>query len=182
MSPKEFLESGWPQRLGAKIVATNGHTYQSGAHQSEIDFFLVEASLATAGSACWAKQEPSISKHSIVVLEISGDFRGGMVQRIRRPKKLPSDLPVGPVYFPKIWDGFWVQAKAARSPDDVEELFSKYQSKAIPELLSNLQIDSQVSVEDFSKPMETVMVGAAKQCTGYLLKPNFAPTWRHLQE
>ena len=62
----------------------------------------------------------------------------------------------------------------------MDELFTSYEAKAFPELIDNLQFGQTTTFEQLVQPMKVVKVGAFKQCVGYMLKPSFAITWRHL--
>ena len=134
----------------------------------------------TAVSACYSREEVSVSKHRIAILELSGDFNARKVKRLRRQKTLPLvAVTIGPSPMPPSWEGFKTKAVDAKAPEDVDALFGEFRSKALSELAQVLHIEEDLS--RLARPPTMITVGAAQPCAGYLTKPNVAATWRHLQ-
>jgi len=124
MSPKDLRDSGWPELLNAVVICTDEHTYEAAGHTSELDFFLVEKSIAHAVDACEVKDEVSVSKHRLVCLELRGDFKEKKVMRMRKPRPLPTFPPSGPFPQPPLWDDFQDEARAALASQDLEGIYA----------------------------------------------------------
>ena len=181
MSPEDLVRAGWPDLMGARVVHSKDFTYASGPDRSQLDYFLVEHSIAAAVRACRAQDEVSVSKHRLVWLELGGSLKQQSVWRLRRPKPLPTSVPVGPPPPPPSWDGFAQRAAKVKGTEGLSDLYGEFRARAVPELLGLLQVQEQRKPAEFLDEPRWLQVGAVQRCAGYLLKPKFSTTRRRLE-
>jgi len=106
------------------------------------------------------------------VLTFDASVKSNFVQRIKRPKKLPVSIPLGPALPPPSWIGFSELAAFAKTPDDVALLYNTWKAKAIPELLGVLQCDTSFSAQSYLEGIKLIKVTAMAHCAGYLCAPS----------
>ena len=181
MSPEDLVRTGWPDLVGARVVHSKDFTYASGPDRSQLDYFLAEHSIAAAVRACRAQDEVSVSKHRLVWLELDGSLKQQSVWRQRRPKPLPTSVPVGPPPPPPSWDGLAQRAAKVKGTEGLSDLYGEFRARAVPELLGLLQVQEQRKPAEFLDEPRWLQVGAVQHCAGYLLKPNSPTTWRYLE-
>ena len=132
MSPDEMRSSRWPDLMGAKVIASEENTYNSGGASSQLDYYLVANSIAEADTACYNVKEVSASKHDLVVLVMNGDIKARRVMRIKRPPRLLANRPEGLVNKPPPWNGFTEEAMEVRNQSGLDSLYATFPKKGHP--------------------------------------------------
>ena len=92
MPPETLVNSGWVESIGGIVVATKANT----CNASTYDYFIVAKCLAHAIRGVQIIGDSVFLPHKPVRLLIAGDARRKMVQRIKKPTKIPGVLPHGP--------------------------------------------------------------------------------------
>ena len=106
ISPEALMQTKFPHRLGAEIVAPESPTnLRSG---STLDFFLVSRQIRAAVGSVEARGDLYFSPHVPVVLSISAQVALGASSAMVQPRLLPVGNPPGPM--PRAarvnWEGF----------------------------------------------------------------------------
>ena len=99
-------QSGWLHAVRARIAAPNNDTptcFDSTDKGMGIDFFVVSEELHPFVKEVAVDDSPTIIRtHRLVVSTLEEVKRGRLVQRLRRPARLPMVAPVGPSSFKEI--------------------------------------------------------------------------------
>ena len=152
MSPEEMHDTGWPASLRARVISTGVHTYESGEHKSELDYFLVSNSIADLFEECNTVDTEVIKKHLPVITSASGDCRDREVSTICKPKRMPLVLPKGPCPPPPSWEAFDdIQNNGVHTADTLDTLYEILRKNVAIELCDVLQIGDTHDPEDYTK-------------------------------
>ena len=96
MTPSELARAHeWLGRTAGDIVAPATPTCRSTCGGRVIDYFIVDRRIMGAVHAVWTDLDFPASPHRAVVLRLRSAATRELVLRLRRPRSLPADRPVG---------------------------------------------------------------------------------------
>jgi len=147
MGPADLESTGFLQMVKGRIISTGQKTYVSAGQESELDYFVVSEELYPFAKCCYKVNTSLISKHSPVVLEFETKCKNKRVQKIRRPGKIPVDIPQGPRLPSPDWGNFTERASKASSQGELDSLFLEWKAKVVGEVVGVAQ--SKLDPADF---------------------------------
>ena len=134
--PDAFAGSLWLTALRVHMFSLPAyeHTYVSGANKSHIDFFLVDSRSCSPGIIAQPQRSllPPKAAHAPLVLSYPSAPRRYSVRKLKRPRVIPPDVPMGcdrePACPPQ-------QPLAFTSIDDANRAWKEWASAAETELM-----------------------------------------------
>ena len=95
-TPEELVASGWLEIVDGIVIAPDAPT----CHQKTYDYFVVSRKTKQAVVGIQQLTDVGIEPHTPSRLILRGDGRRPAVRSLKRPPKVPGDLPHGPAQPP----------------------------------------------------------------------------------
>ncbi len=164
MSPDELRKSDFIRIIDAEVVATGHPTNVISG--SELDYFVVSRSLLGGASCASIDPSGSFSPHVAVRLSLPIERIARSHRRLRVPRLLPIDLPIGPLQVPQYridWHG-WLRDDADGDVPSLSTLAEEWYAGAEVELVERHALDMRDAAAFSGIGKAGVVVQADREC------------------
>ena len=180
MSPQQLYETGFLQAVNASLFYPETDTYTSAGVSPKISFYVIHRALSPMVVSVKAVPSSHVTKHSAVILRLSGRARHNEVFKVRKPPRLCCSKHIGCPQAPPIWDFFEEATRNAQTQADVDECYGAFRAAMVPEMLDVCQSDHDP--HKWLQPPKIFKTKAVPPVSAYPLSNPEGTTWRYLSE